>query len=157
MIYRCLVGFLVVLMLFVPAMESISMPPPRQSGPVNASLSVWDGVYTVAQAKRGEAQYETFCSSCHGSDLQGDGADAAALAGARFVKKWSDRSLQALFTVVTETMPQDAPGTLSKAAYADLLAYVLQANGFPDGTMELGHDPQELGRMVLQETVPSPR
>jgi mono/diheme cytochrome c family protein len=148
---------LTALLLVVPAALPSVPTPTRESGPANASRSVWDGVYTPAQAKRGEEQYETFCSSCHGSDLQGDGADAAALAGPRFTTKWDGRTLGALFTVATQTMPQDAPGTLSPQAYGDLLAYILQANGFPDGEMELAHDADTLRRIVLEQTAPSPR
>ena len=33
--------------------------------------SQWDGVYTEAQAKRGEGLYAQYCASCHGPDLAG--------------------------------------------------------------------------------------
>ena len=147
--------FLLPCLLLIPTLASGVASSVRQSGPAAASRSVWDGVYTLGQAKRGESVYETLCSSCHGSDLQGDGADAAPLAGTRFMRKWNGRPLKVLFTVAKETMPQDAPGTLSKEACADLLAYILRANGFPDGTMQLGSDQEELGRIVLDESVPS--
>jgi mono/diheme cytochrome c family protein len=33
--------------------------------------SQWDGVYSEAQAKRGEPMYQQYCSSCHGADMPG--------------------------------------------------------------------------------------
>ncbi len=43
------------------------------AGLAQASRSVWDGVYTDAQAKRGQALFEQNCVSCHGPALEGDG------------------------------------------------------------------------------------
>ena len=37
-------------------------------------------------------------------------------------------------------MPQDSPASLSRQAYIDMVAYVLQANKLPAGEHELGHD-----------------
>ena len=146
--------FLVWLLLLAPV--TVGVTRAGQAATANRFRSVWDGVYTAAQAARGEKQFDTVCSSCHGSDLQGDGADAPPLAGMRFTKKWDGRNLRALFTVATETMPQDSPGTLDKDVYSDLLAYILQTNGFPEGSTELGHDPDDLGRIAFEQTPPSP-
>ena len=33
--------------------------------------TIWDGVYTDAQARRGEDLYRQHCSRCHGADLTG--------------------------------------------------------------------------------------
>jgi cytochrome c len=37
-----------------------------------APTSVWGGVYTPDQAKRGEALYKQECASCHGDALEGN-------------------------------------------------------------------------------------
>jgi cytochrome c len=91
---------------------------------------VWEGVYTDAQAKRGQASYEYSCSTCHLPDLEGDpGRDIPALAGEMFVGEWSMHSAKDLFDLISKAMPKDSPGSLRAQTYADLVAYLLQANG----------------------------
>jgi mono/diheme cytochrome c family protein len=139
------------------ALGSVSRAAGPQGPPVARPRSVWDGVYTMQQARRGEEQYDAFCQPCHGSDLQGDGADAPGLVTERFAKKWDRHTLKELFTAINQTMPATRPGTLSQQAYSDVLAYILQANGFPTGAMELGHVPEDLARIRFEEVAPGPR
>jgi mono/diheme cytochrome c family protein len=98
--------------------------------------SVWQGVYTKAQAERGRANYFAGCASCHGTQLQGD-TDAPDLAGNAFLRRWTDRSVGALFTYTESQMPVGRPRSLGAAGYADVIAHILAANGFPDGQREL--------------------
>jgi mono/diheme cytochrome c family protein len=100
------------------------------------SSSVLDGVYTQAQAARGADQFAQNCAACHGSSLSGNG-EAPALVGAEFVADWAGLTLGDLADRIHNTMPQDNPGKLSRAQYADILAYVLTANGYPEGQKEL--------------------
>ena len=37
----------------------------------DVSSSVWDGVYTQAQADRGKTAYNESCAACHGDQLTG--------------------------------------------------------------------------------------
>jgi quinoprotein glucose dehydrogenase len=90
--------------------------------------TVWDGVYTEAQASRGKAQYEASCRSCHRGGPRRDD---------EFMRDWSGSDLESLFTQIKVSMPPGAPSSLSDAAYADIVAYVLQANAFPAGSSEL--------------------
>src|SRR5437868_14209744 len=86
-----------------------------------AGRTVLDGVYTEAQAKRGEREYQARCERCHdGADV-----DGPMLTGAPFVDRWREDSLEPLFAFIKTRMPRDAPGSLSDAANADLLAHVL--------------------------------
>ena len=103
-----------------------------QSGPT----SVWDGVYTEAQAERGKAAYTQSCVFCHGQDLAGTG-EAKAVAGPEFLSSWNGLSVGELLDRTRTTMPQQQPASLDRAAYADILAYMLQFNGFPAGQTEL--------------------
>jgi mono/diheme cytochrome c family protein len=98
--------------------------------------SVWDGVYTVAQAERGRQAYEVSCSHCHGVELQGRG-DNRALVGDRFWQDWGEDSLGTMFSVVQKTMPRGASGSLSEQTYLDIVAYVLEKNAYPAGAAEL--------------------
>ena len=111
------------------------------SGQMSAQTgkTVWDGVYTEAQAGRGKKLYIASCAACHQEGMQG--ADLApALKGDEFLLLWNDRPMSDLVERVTKTMPQDAPGTLSPEANADIVAYMLQVNRFPTGAAELPPD-----------------
>jgi mono/diheme cytochrome c family protein len=96
--------------------------------------TVWDGVYTPAQATRGEAVYTAECARCHRDDL---GGYNGALIGAKFMDRWREDSLESFYNLTRSTMPRNAPQTLSEDAYLDVVAYVLKANAFPAGDAEL--------------------
>jgi S-disulfanyl-L-cysteine oxidoreductase SoxD len=98
-----------------------------------------DGVYTDAQAKRGEAVYTTACAGCHQPDLSGDG-QTPALAGKEFNVDWNDLAVSDLFDRTRGTMPADKPGTLKPEQAADVIAYLLQKGNFPAGQTELPAD-----------------
>jgi quinoprotein glucose dehydrogenase len=109
------------------------------AGSAQAGKTVWDGVYTEAQAGRGKKAYIASCAACHQEGLQG--ADLApALKGDEFLLLWNDRPLSEFVERITKTMPQDAPGTLSAQENADIVAYILQVNRFPAGVSELPAD-----------------
>jgi mono/diheme cytochrome c family protein len=101
-----------------------------------AAASVWDGVYSSAQATRGEKAYRENCASCHGVNLEGSG-QMPPLSGGDFTTNWNGMTLGDLFDKMQESMPADRPGKLSKAMNADILAYILEANKFPAGAKEL--------------------
>jgi len=98
--------------------------------------STWDGVFTDAQAKRGEAVYAERCASCHAPDLSGLD-QAPALADADFRAEWHGLSLNDLFERTRISMPADKPGSLDGKQVADVLAFVLQKNDFPSGASEM--------------------
>jgi cytochrome c553 len=113
--------------------------------------SVWDGVYTDEQAKRGETQYARNCESCHGPDLSGNQVDEIpGLVWDAFLTQWNERTLKDLYESVNRSMPRDKPKSLNARAYIDVIAYVLQANKFPSGTKELGLNPTALGEIVIE-------
>ena len=110
--------------------------------------SVWDGVYTGEQAKRGMAVYGKECASCHGSDLTG-GESAPPLTGAGFLSNWTGQTVGDLFERTRQSMPQNDPGKLSRAQNADVLAYLLSANGFPEGKAELDKQTEVLKQIKI--------
>ena len=99
--------------------------------------------YTDEQADAGLVLYRQYCASCHGENLD-DGPFAPPLRGAVFRETWLPRSLEALFTLTSSTMPQDRPGSLDDESYAHLLALILQENGVESGQMPLPTDPEQL-------------
>jgi S-disulfanyl-L-cysteine oxidoreductase SoxD len=98
---------------------------------------IWTGVYSAAQATRGEAVYESTCTTCHGFDLEGLAGRGPALAGAPFLANWESESVSSLFARLKTTMPRNNPGSLTDDVYLDLLTYLLQVNTYPQGTGEL--------------------
>jgi mono/diheme cytochrome c family protein len=113
-----------------------SVAQAQTSQPAQAKLSTWDGVFTQAQADRGRGAYVQRCAMCHGAYLEGNG-EAPPLTG-EFIPDWAGMTLADLTDKISNTMPLNAPGTLSPAATADILAYILQKNNFPAGGNELG-------------------
>lgn len=125
--------------------------------------SVWDGVYTQAQADRGVAQYKKECGECHGDALEGTGHSDRAekleralppLSGDVFKGNWNGRPLSDLFDKIKKTMPRDDPGRISAVQTADILAYMLKFNGFPDGKKEIPADPSLLTETTFEAVKP---
>jgi quinoprotein glucose dehydrogenase len=134
-----------------------SFPGPRKlasiegaSRPVAAQTArtVWDGVYTEAQAERGRAAYSQSCAACHREDLRGDGT-APSLVGESFAFLWGDMTVGELFTRTRAIMPPERPGSLSPQGYVDIIAFVLQKNAFPAGGTELGIDRDALQQIRI--------
>ena len=99
--------------------------------------SVWDGVYSGEQAKRGGPLYQEHCADCHGEELEGD-AEAPALSGGTFLTNWNGLKLGSLFQRIRRDMPLNGDvGKLGPAVSADILAYMLQFNRFPAGAADL--------------------
>src|SRR5262245_21215578 len=94
-------------------------------------------VYTSAQADRGKALFLTSCGNCHGEDLKGAADRAPALAGDAFLKNWEGQNVAGLFSKIKTDMPRNRPGSLRDTVYLDIVALILQANGFPEGPTEL--------------------
>ncbi len=101
--------------------------------------TVWDGVYTEAQAERGREHYRAICGYCHRDDLSGGGSEAGApaLRGPFFLNQWRDRPLVDLFVTIGTTMPQQDPDSLRAQVVIDIVGYLLQQNGMPAGDTEL--------------------
>ena len=120
----------------------------------DATKTVWDGVYTEAQAERGHVAYGQSCANCHGQQLAGTG-EAKPLAGPEFLSNWSGLTMADLFDRTRTTMPLDRPATLSRDAYADVLAYVLKFNGFPAGGTELARRSEMLATIRIEAERPA--
>jgi S-disulfanyl-L-cysteine oxidoreductase SoxD len=105
--------------------------------------NIWDGVYTTAQAERGKTAFETSCINCHNRDLAGS-VRGPALRGDKFMLDWQDGSVNNLFTKIRFSMPATYPDSVSDEVKLDIVAYLLQANGFPAGSEELKVDADRL-------------
>jgi mono/diheme cytochrome c family protein len=127
---------------------------------VTASLAVaqsaggvWQGAYTAEQATAGKATYEGKCAICHGATLTG-GDSAPALTGVAFLNNWNGTSAKDLYDRIHDTMPADAPGSLSGPRTAEIIAYIFQTSGFPAGANPLPTAPPALETIKIVATKP---
>jgi mono/diheme cytochrome c family protein len=115
----------------------------------SAAPSVWDGVYTKAQAERGKKLYLESCGDCHGKDLEGVD-DAKPLLGDVFMKNWNAKTVGRLIDVTKRTMPPETPNHLSRQVCTDVVAYLLSMNGFPAGKTELAAGSPALKEIIIE-------
>jgi alcohol dehydrogenase (cytochrome c) len=108
------------------------------------------GMFTEAQAARGQALYAKHCAACHGQSLEG--VSASSLAGPRFLGKWGQGNLSVddLYYITRTQMPYGAGGTLPTQAYTDIVAFILKGNGYKAGERELPVDSAAMKRVKLQ-------
>jgi hypothetical protein len=100
------------------------------------------GVYSAAQADKGQPKFEASClGGCH---------NPASHRGAAFKTKWAGQSVWELYDKIHETMPDDDPGSLSAAESIALVAYVLKYNGVPAGKDDLPIDPDALRKIKIE-------
>jgi mono/diheme cytochrome c family protein len=92
-------------------------------------------LYTAAQAKTGAGLFASQCAVCHGEQLQG--LVGPALKGANFASAKSGFAVGDIFTIVANNMPASAPGSLPPDTYVNVMAYLLQQNGYPAGSTAL--------------------
>jgi mono/diheme cytochrome c family protein len=101
-----------------------------------SSGTIWNGVFSATQAKRGEAIAGRRCAACHSADLAG-GQDGPPLVGSDVLQAWSGTSAGDLFDRIRTTMPADAPQSLSAQDTADILAFIFSQNKCPPGEQDL--------------------
>lgn len=117
--------------------------------------TVWSGVYSESQAIRGEEAFSRNCGRCHGRQLEGsDDPNTPPLSGRFFMRGWRTATLADLFITASEWMPQDIPGSLSPEMYADILSFILKANGMPAGDTDLPPTPETLQKILITEEPP---
>jgi mono/diheme cytochrome c family protein len=115
--------------------------------------TVWSGVYSEAQAYRGEKVADTACIGCHGAGLEG-GDSGPKLVGQNFLSAWDTKSTAELFDWILKTMPENAPGTLKEEDVASVLAYMFQRNDLPAGKQDLSIERTALGQITILATKP---
>jgi len=143
-------------LLLAGALRAEQAEPPAKPGETPAATdarTVWDGVYTGEQAKRGEALYRQSCATCHGDALLGREM-ASPLTGPAFNSNWNGVMLGDLMERMRLTMPQTSPGSLSRQQNADVLAYILSVGGFPAGEKELARQTEILNTIRFLATRP---
>ncbi len=130
----------------VAGVGAILVAAQEPPGP-DAQASVLDGVYTEDQAERGRQVYAETCTACHATD---------EFTGAIF-GTWFGQPVGRFYSLIQSTMPEDNPGGLSGARYADVVAYILELNGYPAGDGDLPPDRAVLNQIRLEEPPDSAR
>jgi mono/diheme cytochrome c family protein len=108
----------------------------RRASVAEPTHTVWDSVYTAAQASHGDSLYKATCVKCHGATL-GGGDEGSPLVGSAFLGNWRDLTLDQLFDKIRTSMPPDNPKSIATRDVADLVAYLLAQNQFPAGAKVL--------------------
>ena len=120
---------------------SVGVPAVTAQAP---STRASQGVYTKAQARRGAGVFEDVCLACH---------TLGRFRGPDFAAKWGDRPLAVLYKAV-KTMPQGEPESLDPQDYADVVAYFLSINVYPEGQSELAATDEATAAVWLDAKVP---
>src|SRR5262249_37322181 len=106
--------------------------------------------FTADQVTRGSDIYADRCVQCHGDKLDNGEFGGAALNGKYFKQHWRGGSAAALVAYMKAKMPPDRPGSLTGQNYADLAAFLLDANDYPKGDKELPADTASQQAMSLK-------
>ena len=97
-----------------------------------------DGVYTKTQADAAKAQFDKICADCHPFTVAGKKkVKDVPLGEDPFYTNWTGRPVAEMITTIALTMPNDGSAVVSETEAADLVAYILQQNGFKPGTVPL--------------------
>lgn len=117
---------------------SVSAGHAQENG--NSGKTIWDGVYTEAQATRGQKEVQQNCSACH---------SPTEWSNAMFIGSWSGRPVRELYNHLRMTMPFDSPGRLTREQYSDIVAYMLKLNKVPVGQADLPSDDDALAQIGI--------
>ena len=120
------------LVLCIPRVQAQAQAPGK---------TVLDGVYSDAQATRGQAAYTAHCSVCHGDALEG--VSAPQLTGNRFLERWREDTLDTIYNFIRQNMPLGrAPDAspIPASDYLDILTHILKMNDYRAGPSELTPD-----------------
>ena len=113
---------------------------PAEAAPEPAAAPSSALGFTSAQADRGRDVFRSACTTCHYSEEFNDQT---------FKRSWRRSSAGDLYDFISTAMPEDAPGSLPPAQYAEIVAYFLQMNGFEASSMELPADADALSELSL--------
>ena len=103
-----------------------------------AQKSTNDGVYSKVQADGAKAQFEKICADCHPfSEAEKKKVKDIPLGGDTFFQNWTGRPIKELATTIALTMPNDGSAVVSEEEALNLVAFILQKNGFPAGSKPL--------------------
>ena len=109
-------------------------------------------LYTPDQASKGAVAYYQNCSMCHGPLLDGQsgGYSGPALKGPEFADPSYDFHVSDMFNFVAKLMPSATPGSLTHEQDVQIMAFILQQNGYPPGSHDLVYEDAEKSKVPLR-------
>ncbi len=118
-------------------------------------------VFTIEQVDVGRDHYAQYCARCHGGNLiglynEGEWGSAPNLIGGHFAELWYGGTLYDLYHALQTTIVRGAGfafdhGGLTDARYAELIAFLLQQNGFAPGLVPMPVDRAALARIGFRQ------
>ena len=111
-----------------------------EAPPAGGDAAPVAALYTEEQARRGQRSFRQVCSDCHYT---------SEFKGPVFTDAWARRTARDFYRELRRTMPDDNPGGLPRQTYVDVMAYILELNGYPAGLDELPPDDEVLGGFRL--------
>lgn len=117
--------------------QAAAQPPAPDGQPETRSIR--DGVYSEAQAVRGDKAWAARCALCHKPEQF----------TSAFLDGWEGQTVSGLFEMIRTSMPEEDPGSLARQEYADIMAFLLKKNGLPAGTGELPSASADLKKIVI--------
>ena len=109
------------------------------------------GPFSQDQVDAGRKSFAENCAECHAKDLSG--VSAPALAGQVFAGRWKEKTTAELYTFIQTTMPLCQGGLLGNSVYAEIVAFLLWANGAQAGTQDLDGNTQANISAIVTGTV----
>ena len=148
----CLLGANAAILVVTLATSLVAPVGARAQKP---KATVWDAVYTDAQAARGQKAFLQSCAGCHRADLSGGDDNEPALQGPNFTLKWDDATLAELYDFIATNMPKNKPGSVSLESCVDILSLILKVNKMPAGETELTTDVKQLDQIRFTAKPPA--
>jgi hypothetical protein len=109
--------------------------------------TVWQGAFSDAQADRGGVVYKKECTLCHSDNFKGNIDGGPPLVGKDFEMRWDGLTMLDIVNQVSQLMPGDEPGSVSRKDWVDLFAYLFRANGATMGPTDLPSDDESLAQV----------
>ena len=107
----------------------------------NQKATTNDGVYTKAQADDARSQFDKICADCHPFTVAAKKKEKDLPLGEEpFFQSWEGRPLSEMISTIALTMPNDGSATVTDEEAANLVAYILQQNGYPAGSKPLSKE-----------------
>ncbi len=111
------------------------------AGAQDGERTVRDGVFSAAQAARGERLFESICMNCHEmTEFTAAGA---------YLEEVEGEPLWDTFEYIWSEMPEDEPASLEPEDYAAVLAYIFSVYGLPSGDADLPTDEASLEAITI--------
>jgi polar amino acid transport system substrate-binding protein len=93
--------------------------------------------FTADQVAAGQTIFETTCSPCHGSQLEGGAGPALHGPAFNTLANKVHATVGDIFTYMSTNMPLNNPASLKQGQYVEIMAFILSKNGWHAGDTPL--------------------